>query len=252
MGSPFYMAPEQIEGRDITFHSDMYSLGVVLYEMLVGRRPFIAENLEQLINKILTLPPLPPSEARKDLPKELDAVVLRAMAKEPSQRFGTWAQFSVELSKAVGLVLPPGSIPDSEKYLALSKVEMLQLLNDAEFWELAHAGKWSRMAKGRIILRENMPGTSFFFLAKGEAKVTLGGKLLNMVNEGECFGEMAYIRGGEEPRHATIEAMTDLIVAEFEPETLEQMSVGAQLHLTRALVRNTVDRLQLANTRIAR
>ncbi len=250
MGSPFYMAPEQIEGRDITFHSDMYSLGVVIYELLVGRRPFIAENLEQLINKILTL--LPPSEARKDLPKELDAVVLRAMAKEPSQRYGTWAQFSVELSKAVALVLPPGSIPDSEKYLALSKVEMLQLLDDAEFWELARAGKWSRMAKGRVILKENTPGASFFFLAKGEAKVTLAGKLLNMVNEGECFGEMAYIRGGEEPRHATVEAMTDVIVAEFEPETLEQMSLGAQLHLTRALVRNVSDRLALANTRIAR
>jgi CRP-like cAMP-binding protein len=108
------------------------------------------------------------------------------------------------------------------------------------------------MAKGRVLLKENMPGTSFFFLAKGEAKVTLGGKLLNMVNEGECFGEMAYIRGGEEPRHATVEAMTDVIVAEFEPQTLEKMSVEAQLHLTRALVRNVSDRLALANTRIAR
>ena len=136
--------------------------------------------------------------------------------------------------------------------LALSKVEMLQLLNDAEFWELAVAAKWTRMAKGRVIVRENAPGSSFFFLAKGEAKVTLGGKLLNMVHEGECFGEMAYIRGGEEPRHATVEAMTDLVLAEFEPETLEAMSLGAQLHLTRALVRNTVDRLVLANTRITR
>jgi CRP-like cAMP-binding protein len=108
------------------------------------------------------------------------------------------------------------------------------------------------MAKDRVILKENMPGTSFFFLAKGEAKVTLGGKLLNMVNEGECFGEMAYIRGGEEPRHATVEAVSDIIVAEFVPETLEQMSLGAQLHLTRALVRNSSDRLALANTRIAR
>jgi CRP-like cAMP-binding protein len=63
---------------------------------------------------------------------------------------------------------------------------------------------------------------------------------------------MAYIRGGEEPRHATVQAMTDVIVAEFEPETLEQMSLGAQLHLTRALVRNVSDRLALANTRIAR
>jgi len=63
---------------------------------------------------------------------------------------------------------------------------------------------------------------------------------------------MAFIRGGEEPRHATVEAMTDVVLAEFEPDVLAQMSLSAQLHLTRALVRNTVDRLALANTRIAR
>ena len=73
-----------------------------------------------------------------------------------------------------------------------------------------------------------------------------------MVNAGECFGEMAYIAGGEHPRHATVEAVTELLVAEFEPERLERMSLGAQLQLTRALVRNVSDRLALANTRIHR
>jgi CRP-like cAMP-binding protein len=72
-----------------------------------------------------------------------------------------------------------------------------------------------------------------------------------MVNEGECFGEMGYIRGGEEPRHATVQAVGDVLVAEFQPETLESMGHQAQLHLTRALVRNVVDRLVLANSRIA-
>jgi hypothetical protein len=252
MGSPFYMAPEQIEGRDPTFHSDMYSLGVVLYELLAGRRPFAADRLETLIQHILRSDPPPPSALRPGLPREIDAVVLRAMNKEPAQRYGTWAQFGVELSKLMGLVMPAGAIPDSEKYLALSKVEMLQLLSDAEFWELAGAGKWSRAAKGKAIVREDGAGASFFFLARGQAKVTRQGRLLNMINEGECFGEMAFIRGGEEPRHATVEAMTDLVLAEFEPDTLEKMSLSAQLHLTRALVRNTVERLALANTRIAR
>ena len=252
MGSPYYMAPEQIKGGDITFHSDMYSLGVVLYELLVGRRPFIADSLEPLINKILTLEPLPPSEAKPGLPRELDAVVLRAMKKDPRQRYGTWAQFGVELSSAVRALAAPHDIPDSDKYLALAKVEMLQLLRDADFWELANAGKWSRVPKGRVVLRESTPGRSFFFLASGQAKVTLQGRLLNMVNEGECFGEMAYIHGAHDRRHATVEAMTELVLAEFEPDTLEGMSVEAQLHLTRALVRNIADRLQLANTRIAR
>jgi eukaryotic-like serine/threonine-protein kinase len=252
LGSPFYMAPEQIEGREPTFHSDMYSLGVVLYELLVGRRPFVADKLEALIQKILQADPVPPSEARSGLPREIDAVVLRAMKKDPAQRYGTWSQFGVELSRVVSLVMPASAIADSEKYLALSKVEMLQLLSDAEFWELAGAGLWTRLEKGKPIVKEDTPGNSFYFLAKGQAKVTRQGRLLNMINEAECFGEMAFIRGGEEPRHATVESMTEVVLAEFKPETLEKMSMSAQLHLTRALVRNVVDRLALANTRIAR
>src|SRR5678816_1359635 len=87
MGSPYYMSPEQIQGQDVNFHTDMYSLGVVLYELLVGKRPFIAENLEALMQKIIKYDPLPPSEARKDLPKDLDRVVLRALAKSPAHRY---------------------------------------------------------------------------------------------------------------------------------------------------------------------
>jgi len=252
MGSPFYMAPEQIEGKELTFHSDMYSLGVVLYELLTGKRPFQANSIEALVQQILFEEPTPPSRLRPGLKPEIDQVVLRAMRKRPDQRYGTWAQFSVELSKAVALVLPPGAIADSEKYLALSKVEMLQLLSDADFWELAGAGKWSRAPKGTILIKEDTPGTSFFFLAKGEVKVTRGTRLLNTVTEGECFGEMAYIRGGEEPRHATVQAVNDVLIAEFVPESLDKMGHQAQLHLTRALVRNVVDRLVLANERVSR
>jgi serine/threonine protein kinase len=252
MGSPYYMAPEQIRGGDVTFHSDMYSLGVVLYELLVGRRPFIAENLEALINKILTLEPLPPSEAKPGLPWELDAVVLRALRKEPGQRYGTWSEFADEVSNAVRKVAATQDIPDSERYLALAKVDMLQLLGDADLWELAKAGKWSRVPKARVVLRESTPGNSFFFLAKGQAKVTLQGRLLNMVNEGECFGEMAWIHGANDRRHATVESLTELVLAEFVADSLGRMSVGAQLQLTRALVRNVVDRLELANARLAR
>jgi len=141
---------------------------------------------------------------------------------------------------------------DSEKYVALKRVEMLANLSDAELWELTHAGRWMRVAAKQAIIRENEPGQSFFFLAQGQVKVTLEGRLLNTISEGESFGEMAYIRGGEMPRHATVEAMTGILLAEFEPEALARMSLGAQLQLTRALVRNLVDRLDLANARLAK
>jgi serine/threonine protein kinase len=252
MGSPYYMSPEQIAGEQLTHHSDMYALGAVLYEMLTGQRPLRAENLEALLKKIAELEPLPPSEVRRGLPKELDPVILRALRKEPGSRYPTWSEFALELSKVVRLVLPASAIPDTDKYVALKRVDMLAGLADAEIWELVKAGKWSRVDKGRTIVRENDTGTSFFFLAEGEVKVTKGGRLLNVVNYSECFGEMAYIWGGELPRHATAESMTNLLLAEFEPAALQQMSGGAQLQLTRALVRNLVDRLVLANTRILR
>ena len=251
MGSPFYMSPEQIEGKELTLHSDMYSLGVVLYELLTGRRPFVADSLDGLVKKILTETPAPPSSLRKGLPKDIDMAMLRLLGKRPEHRFSTWNELAIELSRLGTLVLPPDAIPDSQKFVALKRVPMLANLSDAEIWELARAGKWSRVPRATNIVREGEQGTGFFFAAKGEVKIVRGGRLINMVNSGEFFGEMAYIWGGELPRHATADAMTDLLLAEFAVAEMDKMSTGAQLHLTRALTRNVVDRLVMANERLA-
>jgi serine/threonine protein kinase len=252
MGSPFYMSPEQIAGGELTFHTDMYSLAVTLYELLTGKKPFTADSLEMLIQKIHGQDPAPPSKVRPGLPKSVDAVLLRAMAKKPQDRYPKWSDLALEISKIVQQILPPGAVPDSEKYVALKKVEMLSGLSDTEFWELARAGEWVRVPPNQTIVSEHAKGKSFYFIGKGNARVTRQGRLLNMINEGECFGEMAYIRGGEVPRHATVNSATELLLAKFRPEAVSGMSLGAQLYLTRALVRNLADRLELANTRIAR
>ena len=252
IGSPFYMSPEQMEDKPLTHHSDMYCLGVSLYELLTGQKPFMSDTLDGLVQKVLNEEPALPSSVRPGLNKSLDAVVMRALGKKPEQRYATWAEFALELATAVKLVLPIDAIPDSEKYVALKSVSMLSELSDAELWELARAGRWKRFAAKQPVITENSAGQSFFFLAQGQVKVTKQGRLLNMIDKKEFFGEMAYIRGGELPRHATVEAMTGLLLAEFEPEALSKMSIGAQLQLTRTLVRNLVDRLEFANSRITK
>ena len=252
MGSPFYMSPEQIEGRELTHHSDMYSLGVVLYELLTGHRPLNAGTLQELVQKILQEPPVAPSRFRSGLLRSIDAIVLKVLSKKPEHRYDTWTQFERDLSDAVKLVMPADAIPDSEKFVVLKSVDMLATLSDAELWELANAGRWMRVVPRTVIIRENEPGRSFFFLAQGQVMVTRQGRLLNMINNRECFGEMAYIRGGELPRHATVESVSDLLLAEFQPDAMAEISGGAQLQLTRALVRNLVDRLEFANIRLAR
>ncbi|HEY7658861.1 MAG TPA: serine/threonine-protein kinase [Burkholderiales bacterium] len=248
MGSPYYMSPEQLERQELTFHSDMYSLGVVLYELLTGQRPFTADSLEALRRKILQQPPIAPSNVRRELPKEIDAVLLRALAKKPGQRYGTWPEFALALSAVAEKSLPPGKVADSEKYVALKREPTLAGLSDLELWELARAATWIRVPPNSTVMRENEKGNKLFFLGKGEAKVTRSGRLLNVIHEGECFGEMAYIREGGAPRSATVVSVKELLLAEFEPEALARMSPGAQLFLTRALVRNLADRLELANT----
>jgi serine/threonine protein kinase len=250
MGSPFYMSPEQIEGKDLTFASDMYTIGVVLYELLTGRRPFVADSLEALVQAIMTADPPAPSALRKGLPPQVDVVVSRAMKKQPALRYESWSEFALALSDAVKLALPPGAVPDSEKFVTLKRVDMLAGLSDAEVWELANAGSWLRVDPGATVVAENAQGASFFFLAQGQVKVVRQARLLNMIDQGEFFGEMAYIRGGSEPRHATVQSVKESLLAEFEPAALARMTVGAQLHLTRALTRNLVDRLQLANSRL--
>ena len=79
MGSPYYMSPEQIEGKTLTLHSDMYSLGVSLYELLTGSRPFTGTTMDELLGKILHDDPAPPSSIRADLPRDIDRIILLAL-----------------------------------------------------------------------------------------------------------------------------------------------------------------------------
>jgi hypothetical protein len=250
IGSPYYMSPEQLSGKELTLHSDMYCLGVVLYELLTGQRPFSAGNMEDLIKKILNDAPVPPSKLRPTLSPSIDKIVLQALGKRPEHRYPTWADFAADLSAVAQFMSPLQSVPDSEKFIALKRVAMLNTLSDAETWELVKAGLGRRVEPGQILITEDQAGQSFFFLAQGQVKVTQKGRLLNLIDHGECVGEMGYIRGGEMTRQATVSTITKCTVAEFEPDALSRMSVGAQLHFTRALASNLVDRLALANTRI--
>ena len=98
IGSPLYMSPEQITGQPLLFQSDMFALGIVFYELLTGERPFIADTLPDLFQKILNDDPAPPSALRPGLDAEVDRIVLRMLQKSPGDRHPSWAELALELA----------------------------------------------------------------------------------------------------------------------------------------------------------
>ena len=86
MGTPDYMAPEQIEGQEVTDKTDIYSFGIVFYEMLTGEAPFRASTQTAVLTKQLREQPVPPTRLRPDIPREVEAVVLKALEKDPASR----------------------------------------------------------------------------------------------------------------------------------------------------------------------
>lgn len=98
LGSPMYMSPEQVRSaRDVDQRTDIWSLGVVLYELLAGVPPFDAESFGELMVKILTVEPPSITERRPDLPAELGDVLKRALAKDREARFESLAELALEL-----------------------------------------------------------------------------------------------------------------------------------------------------------
>lgn len=100
LGTPYYMSPEQVAGKDIDARSDVYSLGIVAYEMLAGQPPFLAATTPVVVGKVLSEAPAPLSEHRPAVPPHVDAAIAKALEKLPADRWQSAAAFADALSGA--------------------------------------------------------------------------------------------------------------------------------------------------------
>ncbi len=107
LGSPSYMAPEQLDGRPVTALSDLFSLGVTLYQLLTGQLPFRADSMPGLMRKIATEPHTPLRTIRPDLPAGVSEIIDRALEKDPGARFSSGAEMAQAL-RDCGRTIDPG------------------------------------------------------------------------------------------------------------------------------------------------
>jgi beta-lactam-binding protein with PASTA domain len=99
VGTAQYLSPEQARGAPVDPRSDLYSLGIVLYEMLTGKVPFTGDTPVEIAMKHLSQVPEPPSKLRPEVPHDLDAVVMRALAKDPDQRYASAEEMDADLAR---------------------------------------------------------------------------------------------------------------------------------------------------------
>jgi eukaryotic-like serine/threonine-protein kinase len=253
IGSPAYMSPEQIRDEVVDHRTDLYSLGVVMYQMLAGKLPYRGTNKFTMIFQITQYDPPPPSSHRRDVPASLDRIVRRAMQKDVASRYQSADELAEDLIEALRAGVGEArrdEFGDADKFVALRSMRFFAPFADPELWEVVGMAAWERAPAGSAVVREGEPGDFFCVLVEGEMHVSKNKKLLSVLGAGECFGEMAYLSLSGHERSATVTASRDSRVMRVKVSDLANASADCRSKFDRAFIGILVERLNLANTRL--
>jgi serine/threonine protein kinase len=251
VGSPRYMSPEQVNEDFITNQTDLFSLGIVMYELLTGKHPFAADNFSRLVQKILNEEPPEMSEFRSDLGDDLVAIVKKAMNKNKEERYQMGLDLASDLSRAFDTLLerPEENISEHEQFTAIKQLDFFQGFPDAEVWEIVRAGKWQDYGDGDEIIVEGDLDDSFYIIVHGKVSVRKTGKDLRCLLAGDCFGEMDYL--AKTKRTATIVAHSQTSILKVNSTVISQVSLNCQVRFLKVFLRTLIHRLSITTERVS-
>ncbi|MGD9602726.1 MAG: protein kinase [Gammaproteobacteria bacterium] len=242
VGSPRYMSPEQVQEDLITYQTDLFSLGVVFYEMLSGRHPFGGESFANLIHRVIHEDPVPLETYRPDLPPILSRIVLKCLEKLPERRYRMGLDLASDLSMAfTHLERPQEDIPAREKFERVKPLDFFRGFPDSEIWEIVRASVWQDAVPGEAIIREGDIDDAFFVIVDGTVEVDKQGQSLGRLGSGDCFGEMGFL--SRTRRSATVTAVGHVSLMKVNATLIEQVSVDCQLRFSRVFLRALCERL---------
>jgi len=242
-GSPSYMSPEQVQGKELTNRSDLYSLGAVMYELLTGARPFRGGNLAKLMHQIVYATPPPIHTVRREVPEELEEVVAIALQKDPDKRFRSGLDFAAALTRVhQKLRARTGEMEVVEQLALLRKLKFFHDFSQGEISEVQKASSWQNCVGGEEIVREGDMEDRFYVVVAGSCAVERNGRVLGQMGTGDCFGEASYLPGAR--RAATVRALGNVTLLRVGATLLEQASANCQLRFNRVFLRSLIERLQ--------
>ncbi len=253
IGTPAYMSPEQHMNKPLNHQTDIYALGIVMFQLLTGRAPFKADNIAGLAYQVLNSNPPLPSEFRREVPLELDMIVIRALQRDTDKRYLTWAQLIDELAGMMrgSTALPKQGVFETERFNSLRKLSFFEGFADVDLWEVLRFSEWLAVAKDQVILKEGDPGDFFCILVSGEARVTRKRRLITTLKSGECLGEMACLGSPDNLRTADVIAAQAVRMIKIPVSAYRKATDSCRVRFEHAFLRVLVERLMQANTRLS-
>ena len=249
-GSPLYMSPEQIQNEPLTGQSDLFSLGIVAYELLTGKNPFAGSNLEAIHHQTLTRRPAPLLDYRANTPDVFQRIVDKALAKAPYYRYKSGADLAGDIALVFDfLKRAPNEISPQEKFSKIRGLRFFAEFPELELWEIVNAAEWSKLPAGLEIVQEGAVDPTFYVIVEGTVAVLKGTRNIIQLKAGDCFGEMALLSGRR--RSATIVADSPVTVIKLRGTVIDRTSVNCQLRFQRNFLTALIERLELATEQIS-
>lgn len=251
VGSPRYMAPEQLMSDHVNNQADIFSLGVVIYELLTGVSPFADKSVSEIARKILREPHKPLREMREDIPADLARIVDKTLKKHPAGRYRTAMELAGDLS----------SIADEMEMTdlgrmgreAISQIENLPIFYGFETADLADVlavAVWETFKPGDLIATEGQGGINTYVVTDGIAEVMCGDIRLTRLSRGSSFGDFGLVEAGEQG--ATVRALSECTVMFIGASHAERLPAGCAQRFYRAVAADFATRLQQIQRRIQR
>ena len=253
VGSPAYMSPEQIKNYPLNQKTDLYSLGVLLFQLLTGRLPFRASNQGALIYKIINSDTPSVCALNPNLPAGLDAIIKKALEKDLYNRYRNGAEFAKDLSAVRYQILDEDtSARDLTHFQRLRTLDFFVEFEDIELWEVLRISVWREVAAKVALIREGEENRLFGVIVDGFVEVSIGGNAICRLGAGEVVGEMAYLHPTENKRSATVVTLEPTFFLEINSAALDLSSDEVVDRFRKTLISKVIARLRGANATLAK
>ena len=253
VGSPAYMSPEQVKNYPLNQKTDLYSLGVLLFQLLTGRLPFRANNPATLVYKIINMDAPSVCALNPGLPAGLDPILAKALEKDLYNRYRNGAEFAKDLSAVRYQILEDDeTAQDTSHFEQLRKLEFFADFEDIELWEVLRISVWREIAGKVALIREGGSGRMFGVIVDGFVEVSSGGRAICRLGTGEVVGETSFLHPADTVRQSSVVTLEPTLFLEINSAALELGSDEVRERFNKVLVAKVLGRLHGANKALAK